>query len=163
MDGRSAKRGLLLLLWDRSRSVSAVSAVAAAVDGNLEGEKTTDLLPNHIPTTEFGSERFLRLQPHSRKVVQEGILVGWANEGREGGRAARKGNHKLGNKMQILTRFSPLLLLAPEHGPHRGQQEVFRLPVDRLLEGAKAVQGTVHARRSHEETHGGETSQMHRK
>ena len=93
MDGRSAKRGLLLLLWDRSRSVSAVSAVAAvaaAADGNLEGEKTTDLLPNHIPTTEFGSERFLRLQPHSRKVVQEGILVGWANEGREGGRAGRE-------------------------------------------------------------------------
>ena len=91
MDGRrSAKRGLLLLLWDRSRSVSAVSAVAAAADGNLEGEKTTDLLPNHIPTTEFGSERFLRLQPHSRKVVQEGILVGWANEGREGGREGRE-------------------------------------------------------------------------
>ena len=77
MDGRSVSRGLLLLLWDRGRSVS-VSAMAP--DGNLEGEKTTDLLPNHIPTREFRSERFLRLQPHSRKVVQVRILVGWANE-----------------------------------------------------------------------------------
>ena len=64
----------------------------------------------------------------SRKVVQGRILV-WV----------REGTHKLGNKMQILTRFSLLLLLAPEHGPHWGQQEVFRVPVDRLLEGAKAI------------------------
>ena len=76
MDGRSVSRGLLLLLWDRTRSVSVS---ATATDGNLEGEKTTDLLPNHIPTTESRSERFLRLQPHSRKVVQGRILVGWAN------------------------------------------------------------------------------------
>ena len=65
--------------------------------------------------------------------------------------------------MQILTRFSLLLLLAPEHGPHWGQQEVFRVPVDRLLAGPKAIQGTVHARRAYEKAYGRETAQMHSK
>ena len=41
------------------------------------------------------------------------------------------------------------------------QQEVFRLPMDRLLQRGEAVQGPIHAGGSHEKTHWGKASQMH--
>ena len=53
---------LLLLLWDQVR-LSLLQPPPARADGDLEGGKTTDLLPNHIPTREFRAERFLRPYP----------------------------------------------------------------------------------------------------
>ena len=164
----SVGRGLLLLLWDRTRSVAAVSVSATAADGNLEGERRQIYYPitfqqqNSGLSDSYGFSLTLVLESGARENFSGvGERTGPCRGG--DGPRGRKGNHKLGNKMQILTPFSPLLLLAPEHGPHRGQQEVFRLPVDRLLAGAKAIQGAVHACRSHEKAHRGETSQMHSK
>ena len=54
-----------------------------------------------------------------------------------------------------------LFILASKQRSCGSQQEVFRLPMDRLLKGREAVQGTIHARRSHAQAHRGEATQVH--
>ena len=54
-----------------------------------------------------------------------------------------------------------VLFPALKQRSHRSEQEVFHLSVEGLLQGGEALQGAVHARRPHEETHWRKAAQMH--
>ena len=43
------------------------------------------------------------------------------------------------------------------------QQKVFRLSMEGMFEGGEAVQGSIHARRSHEKTHWRKATPLHGK